>query len=154
MVQALQLASVPGLPSLVVADLADYATFAYYAGFTVESTASTATPAWKQVTYIALSKKTMPQVVELCDVFKTESQLYNDGTMEHVLSVSTSWKYCSSSTEVWQCNQGICHTDQASIRLPACLEIRFRCAALENSNYGIPRHSRKDGSMHHRICPG
>ena len=28
-VQALQLASVPGLPSLVVADLADYATLAY-----------------------------------------------------------------------------------------------------------------------------
>jgi hypothetical protein len=89
-VQALQLASLPGLPSLVLADLADYATLAYYAGFTVESAASKSTPARKQVTYIALSKKAMPRVVELCDVFKTETQLYSDGTIEHVLSVSSS----------------------------------------------------------------
>ena len=89
-VQALQLASVPGLPSLVVADLADYATLAYYAGFTVESATSTSASAPKQVTYIALSKKAMPRVVELCDAFRTESRLYTDCTMEHVLSVSTS----------------------------------------------------------------
>jgi len=84
-VQALQIASLPGLPSLVVADLADYATLAYYAGFTVESSKSAS--ALKQVTYIALSKKAMPRVVELFDTFKTESQLYSDGTIEHVLSV-------------------------------------------------------------------
>lgn len=88
--QALQLASLPGLPSLVLVDLADYATLAYYAGFTVEGAVSKSTSVPKQVTYIALSKKAMPRVVELCDAFKTETQLYSDGTIEHVLSVSIS----------------------------------------------------------------
>lgn len=86
-VQSLSVTQVSGLPSLVMVDLADYATLAYYAAFTVEDTVKSTSPP-KHVTYIALSKKTMPRVVELCESFKSDPAVYNDGTIEHVLSVS------------------------------------------------------------------
>lgn len=94
--QGIDLHQVPKLPSSVIVDLADYATLAYYAGFTVEVTTvtpntSNETPrpkVLKHVTYIALSKRTMPAVVSLCQKFKDELDVYSGGTIEHVLSVS------------------------------------------------------------------
>lgn len=73
----------------MMVDLADYANLAYYAGFTVETPPSTTgrTSPPKHVTFIALSKKAMPQVVRLAETFKEDVTVYADGTVEHVLTV-------------------------------------------------------------------
>lgn len=42
----------------------------------------------KRVSYIALSKKAMPQLVDLFLRFKTNPEIYVNGTLEAVLSVS------------------------------------------------------------------
>ncbi|TFK22523.1 hypothetical protein FA15DRAFT_757922 [Coprinopsis marcescibilis] len=80
--------SVPGSPSLVMRDLSEYATLAFLASFDIQHTERTTAPQapQKRVTYIALSKKAMPLLVDLFMKFKSLSQVYSDGTVEAVLS--------------------------------------------------------------------
>lgn len=79
-----------GSPSLVIRDLSEYATLAFLAGFDVQPQPNSQTPQTpqKRVTYIALSKKTMPLLVDLLMQFKADSEIYVNGTFEAVLSVS------------------------------------------------------------------
>ena len=82
--------SVEGSPSLVMKDLSEYATLAFLAAFDVQPQPNSHTPQTpqKRVTYIALSKKVMPMLVDLFMRFRNSLQLYTDGTLEAVLSVS------------------------------------------------------------------
>jgi hypothetical protein len=82
--------SVPGSPSLVMKDLSEYATLAFLAAFDVQPQLNSHTPQTpqKRVTYIALSKKVMPKLVQLFMRFKASPEIYSDGTLESVLSVS------------------------------------------------------------------
>ena len=79
--------SIPGSPSLVIRDLSEYATLPFLAAFDVQPGPRNQSPP-KRVTYIALSKKTMPMLVELFLRFKDNVGIYVDGTVESVLSVS------------------------------------------------------------------
>lgn len=87
----------PGSPSLVMRDLSEYATLPFLAAFDVQSVspksapgspvkASTIPP--KRITYIGLVKKTLPLLVDLFLRFKNNLDIYVDGTVEAVLSVS------------------------------------------------------------------
>ncbi|KAF8340513.1 uncharacterized protein EI90DRAFT_3279123 [Cantharellus anzutake] len=74
-------------PSLVLSDLSEFATLAFVAAFEVESNSGPQnSAASKQVTYIALAKYAMPKLVDLYLIHKTELDIYNDGTLERVLS--------------------------------------------------------------------
>ena len=86
-----------GAPCLILRDLSEYVTLPFLAAFDVaEPVSATATQATrsrgpqKRVTYIGLSKLTMPRLVELFLSFKDDSDIFNDGTVEAILSVSTS----------------------------------------------------------------
>ena len=81
-----------GAPSLVLRDLSEYATLPFLASFDIPSRVSTSamTPsksAVGRVTYIALSKKIMPVLVELFLRFKKQAAIYIDGTVERICSV-------------------------------------------------------------------
>jgi hypothetical protein len=93
--------SVSGVPSLVLSDLSEYITLPFLAAFDVQEPSITVsssknTRSQKRVTYIALSKRTMPQVVKLFLQFKENPVIYNDGTVEAILSVC----YCNRSVDV------------------------------------------------------
>jgi hypothetical protein len=84
--------SAKGSPSLVMKDLSEYATLSFLAAFDLQPAPSTtvnppAKAAPKRVTYIALSKKAMPKLVDLYLQFKDKLEIYVDGTLESVLSV-------------------------------------------------------------------
>ena len=82
--------SSPGVPSLILRDLSEYATLPFMAAFDVPS--STTRPQ-KRVSYIALSKKVMPQLVDLFLRFKTNPEIYVDATLEAILSVGCVYHY-------------------------------------------------------------
>ena len=82
-----------GVPSLILRDLSEYATLPFMAAFDVPS--STTKPQ-KRVSYIALSKKAMPQLVDLFLRFKANSEIYVNGTLEAILSVSSMYLYLLS----------------------------------------------------------
>lgn len=89
--------SAPGAPSLILRDLSEFTTLPFLAAFDVPADPKSQTPA-KRITYIALAKKTMPKLVELCLQFKDRIELYTEGTLEAVLSVSQislSWVFLS-----------------------------------------------------------
>lgn len=98
-VQAIDLAE-SGVPSLIMRDLAEFSSLAFLAGYHTHTTVASipeasATPGpptstRRQITYIGLSKKTMPALVELYMRFKDHAEIYEDGTLEAVLSVSAS----------------------------------------------------------------
>jgi len=75
----------PGVPSLVLRDLSEYATLPFMAAFDAPS--PNAKPK-KRVSYIALSKKTTSQLVDLFLRFKANPEIYVNGTLEAILSVS------------------------------------------------------------------
>ncbi|KAG5643461.1 hypothetical protein DXG03_000893 [Asterophora parasitica] len=77
--------SVPGSPSLVLRDLSEYATLPFLAAFDVPPNSKSQTPQ-KRITYIAISKKTLPMLVELYMRFNDNVDIYADGTLEAVLS--------------------------------------------------------------------
>lgn len=95
-----------GAPSLILRDLSEYSTLPFLAAFDVPDpsgppTASTQkSRAQKRVTYIALSKKTMPQLVDLFLRFKEHVDIYLDGTLEAIFAVSSGQRptYRSSLT--------------------------------------------------------
>ncbi len=76
--------SSPGIPSLVIRDISEYATFPFLASFDLRGQNSKTAPS--KVTYVALSKKAMPLLVDLYLRFKDNIDLYMDGTMETLLS--------------------------------------------------------------------
>ncbi|KAF5376165.1 hypothetical protein D9757_009328 [Collybiopsis confluens] len=77
--------SASGTPSLVIRDLSEFSTFPFLAAFDVPPDPKIQTPP-KRITYIALAKKTMPKLVDLCLQFKQRLELYSDGTLEAVMS--------------------------------------------------------------------
>jgi hypothetical protein len=77
--------ALPGVPSLILRDLSEYATLPFMAAFDAPSPSM---KSQKRVSYIALSKKTTPQLVDLFLKFKTHPEIYINGTLEAVLSVS------------------------------------------------------------------
>lgn len=81
--------NVTSSPSLVMHDLADYATLPFLAAFDIQNHQRhpQAPSAQKRVTYIALTKKTMPMLVDLFLRFKENAEIYVDGTLESILSV-------------------------------------------------------------------
>lgn len=91
-----------GVPSLVLRDLSEFSTLPFIASFDIPdvqvSGKPPTTPAKqgrdnrKRVTYIALSKKTMPLLVEMFLRFKDNADIYVDGTVEAIFSVG-SFKY-------------------------------------------------------------
>lgn len=93
--------SLLGSASLVMRDLSEYATLPFLAAFEVlqppssvaPSTPSKNQPPQKRITYIGLVKKTMPMLVDLFLQFKNTPDIYVDGTLEAVLSVSTTSYY-------------------------------------------------------------
>ncbi|KAJ7597649.1 guanine nucleotide exchange factor in Golgi transport N-terminal-domain-containing protein [Mycena floridula] len=72
----------PGSPSLVMRDLSEFATLAFLAAFDLPAESSN----HRRITYIALSKKTMPLLVEYFLRFKDQLEIYVDETLEAVLS--------------------------------------------------------------------
>ncbi|KAL7278295.1 hypothetical protein ACG7TL_008271 [Trametes sanguinea] len=83
--------SAPGVASLVLRDLSEYATLPFLAAFEIQvappssAASSTSKPprtAAQRVTYIALSKKTIPLLVEIFLRFKEDAAIYADGTIE------------------------------------------------------------------------
>jgi hypothetical protein len=82
-----------GVISLVLRDLSEYVSLPFLAAFdapdTNTSKATSARPSGprKRITYIALSKKGMPMLVDLYTQFKEQLDIYNDGTIEAILSV-------------------------------------------------------------------
>lgn len=80
--------SVPGSASLVMRDISEFTILPFMAAFDVQpsSKASSQTPQ-KRVTYIGLSKRTMPMLVDLFMRFKSNPEIYVDGTLEAILSV-------------------------------------------------------------------
>lgn len=82
--------TVPGSPSLIMRDLSEYATLAFLAAFEVRAPPGSkpSQAGHKRVTYIALSKKAMPMLADLFIKFKSSSAIYQDGTIEAILSVS------------------------------------------------------------------
>ncbi|KAF8879578.1 guanine nucleotide exchange factor in Golgi transport N-terminal-domain-containing protein [Infundibulicybe gibba] len=77
--------SIPGAPSLVMRDLSVFSTLPFLAAFNVPGPSRDRTNP-KRVTYIALTKKVMPMLVDLFLKFKTGPEIYADGTLEAVLS--------------------------------------------------------------------
>jgi hypothetical protein len=80
----------PGSPSLIMRDLSEYATLAFLAAFEVQPPPGSkpSQTGHKRVTYIALSKKVMPLLADLFIKFKSSPVIYEDGTIEAILSVS------------------------------------------------------------------
>ncbi|KAG8741300.1 hypothetical protein FRC12_015712 [Ceratobasidium sp. 428] len=78
----------PGVPSLVLTDLSEFATLAFLAAFDVPDPnpglGSGRPP--RRVTYIALAKRVMPILVEIYGRFKSSPDIYQDGTLDSVLS--------------------------------------------------------------------
>ncbi|KAI0690366.1 hypothetical protein BC835DRAFT_1365030 [Cytidiella melzeri] len=81
-----------GVPSLILRDLSEYSTLSFLAAFDAPKSPSRVVQGkqreepHKRVTYVALSKKTMPQLVDLFLTFKEDVSIYNDGTVESILS--------------------------------------------------------------------
>ncbi|KAI0738261.1 hypothetical protein C8Q80DRAFT_1207991 [Daedaleopsis nitida] len=80
-----------GVVSLVLRDLSEYATLPFLAAFDVQTPLPTAgskvsRTGPSRVTYIALSKKTMPLLVDLFLRFKDDAAIYADGTVETVFA--------------------------------------------------------------------
>ncbi|KAF8874390.1 hypothetical protein CPB84DRAFT_1817905 [Gymnopilus junonius] len=87
--------NVAGSPSLVIRDLSEYSTLPFLAAFDVQphpKNQMSQTPQ-KRITYIALSKKTMPMLVDLFLRFKENVEIYADGTLESAYSIPVKLKY-------------------------------------------------------------
>ncbi|KIK97811.1 hypothetical protein PAXRUDRAFT_824529 [Paxillus rubicundulus Ve08.2h10] len=84
-----------GVPSLVMRDLSEFSTLPFLAGFHTQpaqfsAPGSPVTPVptltRNHITYVGLSKKTMPSLVELYLQFKDRAEIYENGTLEAVFS--------------------------------------------------------------------
>ena len=109
--------TIPGSPSLVMRDLSQYITLAYLAAFDVQSDAKDRVPQTpqKRVTYIAVSKKTMPLLVDLFMRFKSNLDIYTDGTVESVISVSGELVSLVEFTDILPFYPGVPNTNQHEV---------------------------------------
>jgi hypothetical protein len=122
-----------GVPSLIMRDLAEFSSLAFLAGFHTQyapvSSAESVVPTpstRKQVTYVALSKKTMPTLVELYMRFKHHADVYEDGTLEAVLSVSGTPHRCGcrKCPSSWRRRTGFLSSSSMTVRhLPSLARI-------------------------------
>jgi hypothetical protein len=96
---------VPVSPSLVMRDLADCATLRlpFLAAVDVQPHSRIQQPhtPQKRISYILLSKGTMPMLVELFLRFKANVDVYVDRTSESVLSVRIISRYYTTRRENW-----------------------------------------------------
>ena len=82
--------AVSGSPSLLMRDLSELMTLAYLGTFEVRSQEDDVTRrATPRVTYIALTKKVMPMLLEMFARFKDDDSIYLNETVEIIFSVST-----------------------------------------------------------------
>jgi hypothetical protein len=85
--------SVSGAASIVLRDLSEYATLPFIAAFSVSRASSADLPKsqehkpTKRVTYIALTKKVTPLLLDIFLQFRGTVDIYNDETVESILSV-------------------------------------------------------------------
>jgi len=88
--------TVAGSPSLVIRDLSQYATLAFVAAFDVLPHPKNQVPQTpqKRITYIAVSKRTMPLLVDLFVKFRSHVDIYIDGTLEGIFSVCRQLPLC------------------------------------------------------------
>jgi hypothetical protein len=108
-------------PSLVMSDLSEFTTLPFLAAFDViplptahaDNLPTKVAP--KRVTYIALSKKTMPTLVDLYMQFKDKAEIYIDGTLESVLSVCISLKLSYRAGIPSPCPLGLLHPNQVEV---------------------------------------
>ncbi|EUC64796.1 MON2 peripheral membrane protein, putative, partial [Rhizoctonia solani AG-3 Rhs1AP] len=77
-----------GLSSIVLTDLSEFATLAFLAAFDVPDAnpSGDARRPPRRVSYIALAKRVMPVVVDIYSRFKAIADIYEDGTLDHILS--------------------------------------------------------------------
>lgn len=91
--------AVDGAPSIIIRDLSEFVTLPFLASFdihtaasadsdTADGTAKEVHSGAKSVTYIALTKKAMPTLVDMFFQFKSNPSIYVDETVEAVLSVT------------------------------------------------------------------
>ena len=132
----------PGVPSLILRDLSEYTTLPFMAAFDAPS--STSRPQ-KRVSYIALAKKAMPQLVDLFLRFKANPEIYVNGTLEAILSVSC---VAPPTAKLRAKHRSIVVLDpyQVEVRLSGSVEIRERPSLVENRYHGVPGY-------HPRIRP-
>lgn len=118
--------SVPGSPSLIMRDLSEYATLPFIAAFDVKPYSEVQTPQ-KRVTYIGISKKTMPMLVELFERFKSSPEIYVDGTLETILAVR---RYKISSF--------IFHADLRRQAYSIPMKLKYDCPVPSKSGKDLP----------------
>ncbi|GJJ14425.1 hypothetical protein Clacol_008689 [Clathrus columnatus] len=86
--------SIPASPSLLLSDISSYAALPFLAAFDVppphssvhQNGSAKSSQPLKRVTYIGLSKKIMPMIVDWYLKFKDTADIYADGTVETILS--------------------------------------------------------------------
>ena len=136
--ESLQL-TVPGAPSLLLSDVAEYSTLAFLAAFEYDEpplpgmTPDKKRPS-KKVTYIALSKKTMPMLVSLYGRFKDEKDVYSDGTLERVFAVHRLIPLGKKDRSLYPLT-GILHPDEAQVRCTGSIKVWVRSTTVEDSYY-------------------
>lgn len=131
---------VPSSPSLVLRDLADYATLPFLAAFDFEPPSLSSDPSasrtktMKRVTYIAVSKRAMPWLVELYLRFKDTAQIYADGTLEAVVAVR-SFLDAVKFDALTSYRTGVLDPDQTQIRLPGAVQVRQGRTTVEDRHH-------------------
>lgn len=141
--------SAPAVSSLVMRDLSEYATLTFLAAFDVQPSTLTQTGP-KRITYIALMKKTMPLLVDLYSQFKATPDIYADGTLEAVISVSLRSCFLRCTSLILVPMIGVLHPYQDEVRLPCSVEIRQRPSAMENRHYKLPARRQRMLSANER----
>lgn len=126
--------SVTEVSCLILRDLSEYITLPFLAAFDVPdvSTSKTNRPPQKRVTYIALAKRTMPQVVKLYLSFKQDPIIYNDGTVEAILAVSFWVAVHLENTVSKSPYIGVFNSCQIEVRMSRAVEVRQRPALVED----------------------
>lgn len=112
-----------GIPSLILRDLSEFSTLPFIAAFDIPDASaagkSPGTPSKqgrdtrKRVTYIALSKKAMPLLVDMFLRFKDNTDIYVDGTVEAIFSVS--YYSCNEFGCIETCAPGVRHPNQIEV---------------------------------------
>ena len=135
-------------PSLLLSDLSEFATLAFVAAFDVEDISDTPpSTAAKQVTYIAPAKYAMPKLVELYLSHKTQLDIYNDGTLARVLSVSD----IQSLYFIPYAFAVIFDPYEIEIRLSISIETRIGRAIMENCVNEFSQDCERTGPEHQKF---
>lgn len=106
---------VPGSPSLLLTDLAYFSTLAFLVEAQpapVHAQPDTRILKSKPLTYIALCKRVMPLLAHLFSRFKASAEIYADGTVEAVLSVSVVALHSSFNSYM---TLGVCYPNQTEV---------------------------------------